>query len=333
MRLFRLFIWIISITLWGSAFSSDNLRREINLTGKWKFRTGDNDEFAKPDYDDSDWDRIYVPSNWEDHGYDGYDGMAWYRIKVHIPEALKDKMLFLKLGFIDDTDCVYMNGHYIGSLGNLYDKSSTEWTRERSYPINHSYLKFGQDNVIAVQVWDRGWGGGIYKGSIGIYSQPSLDLFLDLTGLWKAQIGDKSSYGNADFNDSQWEEVAVPSTWEIIGWKNIDGFAWYRKHVKISSDLKDKKLVLVLGRIEDSDRVYLNGVLIGLTGNMVDSKGPSSHDSWNKERVYYLPNHLIQWNQINVIAVQVYDSRERGGIYTGPVGITSQEAYLKYQNQ
>ena len=77
MHLSKFFILVVHITLCGSALSSDNLRREINLAGKWKFQLGDKDVYAKSDYDDSDWDNLYVPSNWENSGYDGYDGKRW----------------------------------------------------------------------------------------------------------------------------------------------------------------------------------------------------------------------------------------------------------------
>lgn len=333
MRVSTVFFLIANLFFTCLVFSSDNLRREINLAGKWKFQIGDNNEYAEANYDDSNWNDIYVPSKWENCGYDGYDGMAWYRIKVFIPKSLDDRMLFLKLGCIDNADCVYINGQYIGGTGNLYDKSSTTWTVKRNYPIDHSFIRFGKENIIAVQVWDNQSHGGIYKGSIGLYSQQSLDLFINLSGSWKARIGDRSDYSQVDYNDDQWEEGNVPSTWSVSGWGNMDGFAWYRKRIKISSRLKGEKLVLVLGRIDDSDRVYLNGILIGTTGNMPDTKGPFGNDSWNKERVYYLPDHVVLWDQNNTIAIRVYDHGARGGIYTGPVGITTQESYLKYQNQ
>ena len=48
------------------------------------------------------------------------------------------------------------------------------------------------------------------------------------------------------------------------------------------------------------------------------------------ERFYIIPPHLIRWDQENVIAVRVYDIYRTGGIWDGPVGITTREAYLEY---
>ena len=35
--------------------------RIVNLRGVWKFNIGDNMKWADPNYDDSDWEDIYVP--------------------------------------------------------------------------------------------------------------------------------------------------------------------------------------------------------------------------------------------------------------------------------
>ena len=56
------------------------LFRTINLHKKWKFRIGDNLKWISPSYDDRSWESIKVPSTWENQGFHGYDGYAWYRL-------------------------------------------------------------------------------------------------------------------------------------------------------------------------------------------------------------------------------------------------------------
>ena len=41
----------------------------------WKFRIGDRLEWAGKDFDDSRWESIRVPNQWEDEGFNGYDGI------------------------------------------------------------------------------------------------------------------------------------------------------------------------------------------------------------------------------------------------------------------
>jgi sialate O-acetylesterase len=68
---------------------------EQEVLGKIRARIGDlpdHDEglvdgralWADPDLDDSGWGRIAVPSQWEDAGFDGMDGIAWYRTSLEL---------------------------------------------------------------------------------------------------------------------------------------------------------------------------------------------------------------------------------------------------------
>ena len=43
----------------------EELNRIINFEGNWKFSIGDDTGYANPEYDDSNWDEVYVPSSWE----------------------------------------------------------------------------------------------------------------------------------------------------------------------------------------------------------------------------------------------------------------------------
>ena len=90
----------------------------LNLSGKWKFQTGDNKSWKSPEFNDEEWNTINVPSVWENQGYDDYDGYAWYRLKFRLPQNFTTGELYLSLGKIDDIDDVYLNGEHIG---NVYD--------------------------------------------------------------------------------------------------------------------------------------------------------------------------------------------------------------------
>ena len=77
---------------------------EMPLAG---FKTGDDINFAKPDFDDSQWQQIKSNVTWELQGFDGYNGFAWYRFHVTIPTAIKTNSLWkdslrIHLAKIDD---------------------------------------------------------------------------------------------------------------------------------------------------------------------------------------------------------------------------------------
>ncbi len=143
---------------------------------------------------------------------------------------------------------------------------------------------------------------------------------IELSGKWLFRVGDAENWKEEKIDEFGWIEIETPSYWEKQGY-NFDGIAWYRKHFKIPSSLKNKKLYLYLGKIDDNDRVYLNGELIGST------------NGWTLERIYFMPNDLIKYDEDNVIAVRVEDLGLSGGIYEGPILIVSRDELWRMKNE
>jgi len=71
------FLLIIALV----AGNTPSFSGEIDLNGEWKFRIGDNKDWADPAFSDAGWTTIKAPGPWEDQGFRGYDGYAWYRKK------------------------------------------------------------------------------------------------------------------------------------------------------------------------------------------------------------------------------------------------------------
>ncbi|MEM7299115.1 MAG: glycoside hydrolase, partial [Bacteroidota bacterium] len=74
----------------------------LSLEGDWKFTIGDREEYMLPDYDDSSWEKIEVPSPWENEGFANYNGYAWYRVTFDGRDLEGFYNLILNLGYIDD---------------------------------------------------------------------------------------------------------------------------------------------------------------------------------------------------------------------------------------
>jgi sialate O-acetylesterase len=145
----------------------------LNLTGKWKFQTGNNRGWRAPDLNDDDWSEINVPSAWENEGYEDYDGYAWYRLEFSLPQNFPTGDLFLVLGKIDDIDDVYLNGEMAGNVYDLqksryYRGSGWEYNARRIYKIKEGLLNRNGKNTIAIRVYDGQGLGGIYEGPVGI---------------------------------------------------------------------------------------------------------------------------------------------------------------------
>ena len=314
---------------------SEDWDQVVNLEGDWKFSIGDDSLWSKAKYDDEDWEEVKAPSSWENEGYHGYNGYAWYRKHFQVRSRYKNHAINLHLGRIDDVDEVYVNGNLIGFNGSFPPNYETAYNVWRSYPVPNSYLNFDGDNVISIRVFDSEMEGGIVQGELGLYTYPyAVQKEIDLEGEWKFSIGDNLSWSESDFNDIGWSSIIVPGNWNSKSLRDYDGYAWYRKNVFIPSKLKSKKLILLLGKIDDVDQTFLNGKRIGSTGDFdLLPEDYQQNGKYLELRGYYIPKDVIHYDGENVISVRVYDGYNIGGIYEGPVGIVTQKNYTKYWNR
>lgn len=177
----------------------------------------------RPDFADDDWGRINVPGLWEDYLKQPYDGWGWYRIHFPLSEGTRGKTVFLDLGEIDDADWTYVNGRFIGS--------ESGWQRFRRYvirPTDSAYaaLRFGGDNVLAVQVFDGGGGGGLYADSTWLGTETDrnawmpIDARTGITRMSPERFGVVSWGPGGDFFNS-WETSRGAFGFKIDG-RGID---------------------------------------------------------------------------------------------------------------
>lgn len=327
---------LIVLLCLGGSLKASQWNKEVDLRGEWYFEIGDDMQYSETDFNDSGWEQIKAPGPWEDQGFPGYDGYAWYRKRFVLPERSQKKLLYLQLGQIDDVDFVYINGTFVNSSGTVQPDYRTAYGQQRIYLLAPSCLRFGAENVIAVRVYDHELAGGIIHGPLGIYSRSDqIALAQDLSGMWKFSIGDDPNWARADFDDSYWGSIMVPAKWEPQGYEGYDGNAWYRRELVLNNNIKaDERLILILGKIDDMDEVYLNGHRIGRTGRFPgDRYGQENNPFWNQERVYTIPSNILRREGKNVIAVRVYDVWLDGGIYDGPIGIMAREQWNRYRRQ
>lgn len=297
----------------------------INLEGSWKFHIGDRQSWATPEYNDEDWEYIVAPSPWEDEGFNGYDGFAWYRKKFDGRQLSRAENYYLNLGYIDDADEVYLNGYLIGFSGYMPPKFKTAYNTERRYSIPSSMINFQGENTIAIRVFDVTLGGGIIDGPLGIFKAARSRLLVELQGLWDFT---PSRYTTRPSKNQSWEKIMVPAPWEHQGFPKYDGFAWYRRTFTADKELlnKDEDYVLLMGKIDDFDETFINGVSVGKTN---DRRSFGISQSYDEFRAYKIPPGLIKPG-VNTIEVMVEDMGNIGGIYEGPVGITTRTLYIRY---
>jgi sialate O-acetylesterase len=110
-----------------------------------------------------------------------------------------------------------------------------------------------------------------------------------------------------EFNDNEWPSMVLPAFFEtVIG--EFDGAVWFRKSIEIPQSVAGKDMILSLGPVDDMDRTYFNGELVGST---------EENGKWQVDRNYDVPGSLVKPGK-NIISVRVVDPRGGGGIYGAP---------------
>ncbi|HBC78996.1 MAG TPA: glycosyl hydrolase family 2 [Bacteroidales bacterium] len=124
---------------------------------------------------------------------------------------------------------------------------------------------------------------------------------------WKDLIFNDEKVPLPGFDDSSWPVIKLPGQFEAVT-GDFDGAVWFRRNVDIPEKMAGRDLSLVLGPVDDMDRTYFNGKLVG------------SHEVsgfWQTERIYDIPKENVKAGS-NTIAVRVLDTQGGGGIWGKP---------------
>ncbi len=159
-------------TLWMAALALSAASQNISIN-KARFHKGDNIEWAKPEASDADWDEMSITKRWDDQGYSFNNAYVWYRIHLTIPSSLLDgadqqKTVVFDLPKADDADEAYLNGRLIGKTGSMPSDEGgfkTSWNSVRSYAVDvkEGGIRWDQENVIAIRVYNGGEPGGLFE--------------------------------------------------------------------------------------------------------------------------------------------------------------------------
>lgn len=170
-------------------FSLAVFSQDFNV-GKTLFHWGDNAEWKNPNFNDADWQTVSITKGWTTQNMNKARTYAWYRIHFTVEKSVFDgsdqrNTVVITLPSVDDADVTYLNGHLIGSTGQLPDNANgyaSAWSEPRKYTVKASDLNFQGNNVIAVRMWNEDGEGGMFlpepigkNTPISIYAPTRLD--------------------------------------------------------------------------------------------------------------------------------------------------------------
>ena len=147
------------------------------------------------------------------------------------------------------------------------------------------------------------------------HSEGKIDDTMELPlvrGEWKFNKGDDTLWKNPDLNDGLWQIVKLPAPWEEHSNYTEDNvYGWFRRELMIPADLRGKDIMINMGKIDDADETFFNGVKIGGLGQFP----PNYVSAWDISRHYKVPHEIVHYGGKNIIAVRVFDGVGQGGIY------------------
>jgi sialate O-acetylesterase len=137
------------------------------------------------------------------------------------------------------------------------------------------------------------------------YQQAMAAWTAQLAGYDQGHEGEVPIWAARELDTTEWRTAQLPGLWENAGYPDLDGYMWYRKVLELPEDWAGKDLTLSLGPINDMDRTYFNGTLVGSHEGQTYASVP---------RTYSVPGSLVV-PHVNVVAVRVYDQANVGGIH------------------
>ncbi|MCX7881850.1 MAG: methyl-accepting chemotaxis protein [Brevinematales bacterium] len=145
-------------------------------------------------------------------------------------------------------------------------------------------------------------------GMMGVSWGMAFSASIPLLDNWRYTYGDNPLYAQEEYPDQEWKVVQFPTTtFSFEGEK--EPYTWLRKRFFVPSSLSHQKLGLYTGRIHDSVEIYLNGVLIGISG----SQPPNRYfGTPHTPRGFLLPPEVIRYGAENLLAIRVYTHKTLG---------------------
>lgn len=153
-----------------TCYGNASTRIKLNFDFDWKFSLTDNPGYVAIDYNDTDWEQVQLPHDWnikqkidsKGIGSAAYlpEGIGWYRKTFFVPQSYKGRSVSILFDGIFQQSDVYINGKHLGH--RPYGFCSIE------YDLT-PHLQIGKENIIAVRVNTTGgrprWyaGAGIYR--------------------------------------------------------------------------------------------------------------------------------------------------------------------------
>ncbi len=197
-----------------------------------------------------------------------------------------------------------------------HPKQFLDWAHENGIKVTlNDHPGYGHESVLS----EADSHAAEVRKELNKKNPPKPKFKLDIKKDWKFKtdpenLGELQKWYSPEINDNEWKTISADNAWENQGYPKYDGYAWYRKLVRIPAAAKNDSLKIIFGGVDDAYVLYINGRKAAHFG----SPGSSVYNTLTYTNI--LP--YVKFGEKNLIAVRVHDWGGYGGIYGNPVEIS-----------
>lgn len=223
------------------------------LSGWWDFRLDPNNA-GQADLAVG-WVKIQVPKPWERQGYlmdnlkspgdapykapifgdKPYNGYAWYRKKIVIPQSWQGRQLMLRLGKVKDWYRVFINGKPLGE--GTRAREDRRLLSDETVSIPPAPVEFGKENTLVVQVYNHNNLGGIVGGLPALYVEGQEPRFMETPGPLAYAYESTYQDGDARYCVSTLAGAMSPGVVVAGDQNNLELWGWQAKGYDLPTSL------------------------------------------------------------------------------------------------
>lgn len=128
-------------------------------------------------------------------------------------------------------------------------------------------------------------------------------------------LGEAEEWFRAEYGDSSWSSVSLDYPWELQGFADYHGNAFYRVSFRVGQIAPGKRYTLRFAALFGSPSIYLNGVFVGRKG---EPGRPSPSKPVASRGLEFDVTGFLTPEQTNLLTVKVNQPSPRG--WSGPCG-------------